>query len=150
MQEIKLEINKGDVYEEVAKSTAYIGSKTFDDSGKNRFEQVFVTDADRVMLERFWQGAISSLQPVFGGILRDITASEEGILFVLKVTDNYPMVFEDSLKSSTIEYIENKILTEWCAVSAKGETEKYVNESGALLMQINNLIHKRCRPTRVF
>lgn len=150
MQEIKLEINKGDVYEEVAKSTAYIGSKTFDDSGKNRFEQVFVTDADRVMLERFWQGAISSLQPVFGGILREITASEEGILFVLKVTDNYPMVFEDSLKSSTIEYIENKILAEWCAVSAKGETEKYVNESGALLMQINNLIHKRCRPTRVF
>lgn len=150
MQEIKLKINKVDVYEEVAKTTAYIGGKTLDNNGKTMYDQVFVTDADREMLERFWQGAIDGLSVVLGSVLMGTTVDDETALLRLKMTDNFPMVLEGSLKSTAIDYVENQILAEWCAVSAKGEVEKYSNEAGALLMQVNNLIHKRMRPTRNF
>lgn len=151
MQKIKIEISKADVYNEVAKTTAYIGGKTLDSNGKSMYDQVFVTDVDREMLERFWRGALDSLTYVLGNVLMFTTEEENGsVCLFLKMTDNFPMTLEGSLKSTAIEYVENKIIGEWCSVTAKGEVEQYSNQSGALLMQVNNLIHKRCRPTRNF
>lgn len=151
MQEIKLEINKTDVYEEVAKTTAYIGGKTVDANGKSMYAQVFVTDVDNEMLERFWKGALDSLSCILGSILRLAPEEDDGdVCLYLGMTDNFPMALEGSLKSTAIEYVENKIIGEWCAVTAKSEAEQYANQAGALLMQVNNFIHKRCRPTRTF
>jgi len=150
MQRIKLEINKADVYEEVAKTTAYIGGKTLDDKGKTMYDQVFVTEADQEMLERFWQGAINGLEVVLSSVLMGTAVNDESALLMLKMTDNFPMVLEGSLKTTAIDYVENQILAEWCAVSAKDEAEQYSKEAGALLMQVVNLIHKRMRPTRNF
>ena len=151
MQKIKIEISKADVYNEVAKTTAYIGGKSLDSNGKSMYDQVFVTDVDREMLERFWRGALDSLTYVLGNVLMLTTEEENGsVCLCLKMTDNFPMTLEGSLKSTAIEYVENKIIGEWCSVTAKGEAEQYSNQSGALLMQVNNLIHKRCRPTRNF
>lgn len=150
MQKINLEINKADVYEEVAKTTAYIGGKNVDANGKSLYDQVFVTDADKQMLERFWHGAIDGLTVILESVLRASTMDEESVLYNLGMTDNFPMMLEGSLKSTAIDYVVNQLIAEWCAVSAKGEVEKYSNEAGALLMQVNNLIHKRMRPSRNF
>lgn len=150
MQKINLEINKADVYEEVAKTTAYIGGKNVDANGKSLYDQVFVTDADKEMLERFWQGAIDGLSVILSSVLMGTVADDESVQLLLNMTDNFPPVLKSSLVSTAIDYVENQILAEWCAVSAKGEVEKYSNEAGALLMQVNNLIHKRMRPSRNF
>ena len=47
-----LTIRKNDIYEEVAKTTAYIGKNTTVEDGKSVFDQIFVTDADLSMIER--------------------------------------------------------------------------------------------------
>lgn len=52
MKEIELSVNKANVYTEVAKTTAYTGSKMQDD--KEAYSRIFATDEDREMLERFW------------------------------------------------------------------------------------------------
>ena len=54
MADSTLTIKKIDVYEEVAKTTAYIGAKNKLEDGKSAFDQVFVTDADLAMIERFY------------------------------------------------------------------------------------------------
>ena len=60
MADFTLTIKKSDVYEEVAKTTAYIGAKNKLEDGKSAFDQVFVTDADLTMIERFFNSINSS------------------------------------------------------------------------------------------
>ena len=43
MADFTLVIRKSDIYEEVAKTTAYIGKKTTVEDGKSAFDQIFVT-----------------------------------------------------------------------------------------------------------
>lgn len=148
MQKLTITISKAEVYEEVAKTTAYLGAKNVDANGKSLFDQVFVTDADKAMLERFWHSAMESLLYVLGDVLRSSTEDDEGTELWLGMTDNFPMTMAEPLKSTAIEYVENKIIGEWCAVADKGEVEQYSNQSGALLMQVVNIIHKRSRPRR--
>ena len=52
MNEKTLTTDKNDVYEEVAKTTSYAGAKTDDATA---YDKIFTTDADKEMLERFWQ-----------------------------------------------------------------------------------------------
>ena len=49
MADFTLVIRKNDIYEEVAKTTAYIGKMTTVEDGKSAFDQIFVTDADLAM-----------------------------------------------------------------------------------------------------
>ena len=52
-KQIKLTVRKLDVYNEVAKTTAYAGAKQLDDD-EHAYDRVFTTDEDRLMLERYF------------------------------------------------------------------------------------------------
>ena len=69
MRDIRISINRDEVYEEVAKTTAYIGGKSLDANGKSLYDQVFVTDADREMLEGYWNAAINDVSVALDSIL---------------------------------------------------------------------------------
>ena len=69
MRDIRISINRDKVYEEVAKTTAYIGGKNLDANGKSLYDQVFVTAADRDMLEGFWHDAIGDVSAALGSVL---------------------------------------------------------------------------------
>lgn len=152
MQKVEITINKSDVYEEVAKTSAYIGGKSIDANGNNLYDQVFVTSEDKEMLERFWNGAIASLTYVLDSVLiQAIEDEDEGNLtMILGMTNNFKMALKDALLSTSVEYMENKIIGEWCAITDKTETEQYAGQASALLLQVSNIIHKRCRPIRNF
>lgn len=150
MQEIKLRINKTEVYEEVAKTSAYLGAKTVDKNGKNIFDQVFVTDADKEMLERSWNGAKDNVSYVLGNNLKLSVEEDDEWLLNLGMTDNFPRQFVSSLESTIKDYVVNYVIAGWCEVADKGEVENYANQSGQLLMQVNNLLSMRMRPTRNF
>ena len=64
MADSTLTIKKSNVYEEVAKTTAYIGAKNKLEDGKSAFDQVFVTDADLTMIERFFNESLDALRNV--------------------------------------------------------------------------------------
>ena len=69
MANFTLTITKSDIYEEVAKTTAYIGGKNLDKNGKSLYDQVFVTEADREMLEGFWEDSIDDVSVALESIL---------------------------------------------------------------------------------
>ena len=64
MADFTLTIKKSDIYEEVAKTTAYIGKNTTVEDGKSAFDQIFVTEADLAMIERFFNESLDSLRNV--------------------------------------------------------------------------------------
>lgn len=150
MQEIKLDINKVDLYNEVAKTTAYIGGKNVDANGKNLLEQVFVTNADREMLQRSWAEAIDNVNTVLGNVLRQSTDEDKDWCIGLGMPNNFPKEMTQTLESTITHYAINKMVADWCAIVDKEEVENYVNQSTALLAQMSSIINKRRRPVRNF
>lgn len=151
MQEIKIIVKKDAVFEEVAKTSAYIGGKNVDNNGNSLFDQVFVTEEDREMLERFWQDALNSISFVMGDILISTDVDTDGDYTVrLKMTDNFPESQIPGLQSTVTNYVVNAMVAEWSNLVAKTEADIYSAQATALLSQTRNAIYTRCRPTRNF
>lgn len=151
MQNLVFTISKDSVYEEVAKATAYLGAKNVDSNGKNLFDQVFVTDADKAMLEGYWADAIKNL--VFAlqrnvGKVNELGDEEGSVGIGLSMTDNWNEKLKGALDECLKLYVTNKVLADWCAVSYKDMAEQYVAKATEQLQEMGNLVYARKRPTR--
>ena len=149
MADITMQIDKQEVYEEVSKVTAYIGGKNVDANGKTLYDQVFVTDADKEMIDSFFSSATSNVATALEHTLKDMETNDIGFILTLRMPGNFRKTMEKPLTESIIEYIENSIVAEWCEITKKDE-ESYATKASALLQQINAMQYLRQRPKRNF
>ena len=149
MADITIQIDKQEIYEEVSKVTAYIGGKNVDANGKTLYDQVFVTDADKEMIDSFFSSATSNVATVLEHTLKDMETNDIGFNLTLRMPGNFRTTMEKPLTESIIEYIENSIVAEWCDITKKDE-ESYATKASALLQQINAMQYLRQRPKRNF
>ena len=149
MADITIQIDKQEVYEEVSKVTAYIGGKNVDANGKTLYDQVFVTDADKEMIDSFFSSATSNVATALEHILKDMETNDIGFILTLRMPGNFRKTMEKPLTESIIEYIENSIVAAWCDITKKDE-ESYATNASALLQQINAMQYLRQRPKRNF
>ena len=149
MADITIQIDKQEVYEEVSKVTAYIGGKNVDAKGKTLYDQVFVTDADKEMIDSFFSSATSNVATALEHTLKDMETNDIGFNITLRMPGNFRTTMEKPLTESIIEYIENSIVAAWCDITKKDE-ESYATNASALLQQINAMQYLRQRPKRNF
>ena len=149
MADITIQIDKQEVYEEVSKVTAYIGGKNVDAKGKTLYDQVFVTDADKEMIDSFFSSATSNVATALEHTLKDMVMNEVSFNLTLRMPGNFRTTMERPLTESIIEYIENSIVAAWCDITKKDE-ESYATKASALLQQINAMQYLRQRPKRNF
>lgn len=149
MADITIQIDKQEVYEEVSKVTAYIGGKNVDTNGKTLYDQVFVTDADKEMIDSFFSSATSNVATALEHTLKDMVMNEVSFNLTLRMPGNFRTTMEKPLTESIIEYIENSIVAAWCDITKKDE-ESYATNASALLQQINAMQYLRQRPKRNF
>ena len=149
MADITIQIDKQEVYEEVSKVTAYIGGKNVDANGKTLYDQVFVTDADKEMIDSFFSSATSNVATALEHTLKDMVTNDVSFNLTLRMPGNFRITMEKPLTESIIEYIENSIVAEWCDITKKDE-ESYATNASALLQQINAMQYLRQRPKRNF
>lgn len=149
MADITIQIDKQEVYEEVSKVTAYIGGKNVDANGKTLYDQVFVTDADKEMIDSFFSSATSNVATALEHTLKDMETNDIGFNLTLRMPGNFRTTMEKPLTESIIEYIENSIVAAWCDITKKDE-ESYATNASALLQQINAMQYLRQRPKRNF
>ena len=149
MADITIQIDKQEVYEEVSKVTAYIGGKNVDANGKTLYDQVFVTDADKEMIDSFFSSATSNVATALEHTLKDMETNDIGFILTLRMPGNFRITMEKPLTESIIEYIENSIVAAWCDITKKDE-ESYAMNASALLQQINAMQYLRQRPKRNF
>ena len=149
MTNLSISITKSSIYEEVAKITAYIGGKNLDANGKSMYDQVFVTDADREMLEGFWDDAINDVSVALESVLATETSvSGEEEVFGLRVSSLFKGSLVKTLETTAFSYVVNKIVAEWCLVVSKDKAEDYLSKANALLVKIDAILYMRKRPTR--
>ena len=149
MRDIRISINKDEVYEEVAKTTAYIGGKNLDANGKSLYDQMFVTDADRDMLEGYWNAAINDVSVALDSVLAyQNSDSGEEETFGLRVSNLFKESLVKTLETTAFSYVVNKVVAEWCLVVSKDKAEDYLSKANALLVKMDAILYMRKRPTR--
>lgn len=143
-----LTIKKSDVYEEVAKTTAYIGAKNKLEDGKSAFDQVFVTDSDLTMIERFFNESLDALRNVLKRFISGGSGVDGTITWQLEMPSRFDDNLLSSINSSANSFLVNSIIGKWCEITANDKVKEYVDNAAALLLDIKDKAFFKKKPTR--
>ena len=147
-------INKANVYTEVAKTTSYSGVKKAVDG--SLYEQIFTTDEDRLLLERFWNEAANAATELFKPFLVSVssTAQSHGInlsnnyVVAVALSPSYDSSLTDSVQSSLFSYFVNFIVSRWYKFANKDEAEDFGAQAVAMLEDVKSKIYHKKKPSR--
>lgn len=148
MANFTLTITKSDIYEEVAKTTAYIGAKNKLEDGKSAFDQVFVTDADLTMIDRFFNESLDSLINVLKRFISGVSVADVTITWQLEMPSRFDDNILESIKSSANSFLVNSIIGKWCEITANDKVKEYADNAAALLLDIKDKAFFKKKPTR--
>lgn len=148
MANFTLTITKSNIYEEVAKTTAYIGAKNKLEDGKSAFDQVFVTDADLTMIDRFFNESLDSLRNVLKRFISGVSVADVTITWQLEMPSRFDDNLLESIKSSANSFFVNSIIGKWCEITANDKVKEYADNAAALLLDIKDKAFFKKKPTR--
>lgn len=148
MANLTFTIEKSDIYEEVAKTTAYIGAKNKMEDGKSSFDQVFVTDADMTMIDRFFNESLDSLRNVLKRFISGGSGADGTINWQLEMPSSFDDNLLESIKSSSNSFLVNSIIGKWCEITANDKVKEYADNAAALLIDIKEKAFFKKKPIR--
>ncbi len=149
MANLILAISKSNVYEEVAKTTAYIGSKNIDSNGKSAYEQMFVTESDSAMIDRFYDESVNTLMNLLKRFITEIVTDDGNVNWSMTMPNSFVTRLEQTINSSAFSFLVNSIVSKWCEITDKEKVEEYAGNAAALLQDIKDKVFYRSAPTRV-
>jgi hypothetical protein len=156
-KQIKLTVRKLDVYNEVAKTTAYAGAKQLDDD-EHAYDRVFTTDEDRLMLERYFGEAsreiVSNLPTSYivevcdynTGTGIDLNADYK---LTLEIPEAFPDALAASVEATMSFFFTTYIVSQWLALQKDETASVYAEKAQIFLGNISTLLHRRSRPVRL-
>lgn len=148
MADSTLTIKKSYIYEEVSKTTAYIGAKNKLEDGKSAFDQVFVTDADLTMIERFFNESLDALRNVLKRFISGGSEVDGTITWQLEMPSRFDDNLLSSINSSANSFLVNRIIGKWCEITANDKVKEYADNAAALLLDIKEKAFFKKKPTR--
>ena len=148
MADFTLTIKKNDIYEEVAKTTAYIGKKATVEDGKSAFDQIFVTEADLAMIERFFNESLDALRNVMKRFISGGSGVDGTITWELEMPSRFDGNLLSSINSSANSFLVNSIIWKWCEIAANDKVKEYADNAAALLLDIKDKAFYKKKPTR--
>lgn len=149
---VNIKIQKSLVYDEVAETTSYIGAK----GGEGAYEQVFTTDEDQLLLERYWVEACSaatdSLRPWLSSVSTQEPAHQRDLsndyIVELEMPSNWDANLKDSIKGSLFSYFVNVITGKWLTIADADKAEGYVTMATGMMQDVELKLYHRKRPSR--
>lgn len=154
MKNITLSVSKERVYDEVAKSTSYIGAKMASDD--TAYSRIFTKDSDRLLLERFWAETCSAVTDqlkrfivsVNSHVVSNVIDMENDYEAELKVSDLFDETLGDSINTSLFNCFVASISSKWFKYTNREEVESYSLESAGYLDEVVTQLYHRVRPIR--
>lgn len=155
--EITLSINKEDVMQEIAVTTAYTGGKM--DNDENALHRISTVDEDENHLERFWEESRADIcQELIGlvtfeGMVRDTIAlptilQRQHYELRLDVSKSFDEALLPSMRLSLFSYFVQSIVAKWYVYTNKGEAGDYADKASTLLDDIHRKAVYKKKPTR--
>lgn len=146
MTNVSFSINKSNVLNEVAKTTAYSGAKMVGDEGA--YERIFATASDKEMLERFWTECQISVCETLKKFLSAEETTEEGWNLVLELSQSYDASLTSSIQKELISYFVAGIVSRWYTFTNKNEAGDYGELASKLLVGIHKKVLFKKKPIR--
>ncbi len=145
MKNISIKISKDTVFDDIERRTAYIGSRSADESV---YERITLTDVDKQEMVAYWDAAEPLLSVSFGEWLYSHTSDGEKCEFILKVTDNIGANAQNEIECASRKFMADSMLGQWCSVVMPERVEYYDTQATADLKNIQTALLNRQRPTR--
>ena len=143
--EITLNINKEEVYEEVAQTTSYTGAKMAD---VNAYERIFTTDEDKTMLERFWRECKNTICNSLKKVLISETETDGEYSLTLGLSSAFDDSLTESMERSLFSFFVMNITAKWYTFTNKDEATGYATEAATYVEDIMRKAFFKKRPTR--
>lgn len=140
------EIEKEEVYTEVAQTSSYTGAKM--DNDPNAYERIFTTDEDRSQLERFWNESCVTFCEVMKRYLVSETSTSGGHRFEMEFSKSFDPALLPSMRQELFSYFVMNITAKWYGFSNKGESGEYAATAAALLEGIHRKACYKRKPQR--
>jgi hypothetical protein len=154
--DITLSVAKSSVMNEVAKLTSYIGAKITTADGSNAYDQVFTTNDDYAMLEKYWREAANATTGNLRRFIKTVSPAPQGSLVdleeVFELVLDMPARYDGSqtltIQSALFSYFTNFITGKWLTLAYKTDAEYYEKCSVANMTEILLKIFHKTKPTR--
>lgn len=147
MAKIEISTSKASTYEEVIKTTAYLGAKGKMEDGKTAYDQMFVKEADKTMLERFYDEAEATLHNLLNRFVTSTVTVDDATTWTLEVPSNTKFSTV-SIQSSVDSFMVNCIIGKWCEITANEKVKEYADNASAMLQEIKEKVFFKGAPTR--
>lgn len=154
---VTLTVRKARVFDEVMKTTEYMGKKLVGEQDKGAYVRVAATDADGLMLERFWlEGCGLAAQALRRYAVGECRLSGKGGVpdmakdyeVTLRLPGGFDAATAPDLERSLFSYIVTTMLSKWCLLANRTDAQAYMELSNVSLQDINRKLFNRKRPER--
>lgn len=155
MIDVTLTVSKQQVYDEVAKTTSYTGTKMQNDN--SAYDRIFTTDSDRSMLERFWTEACNAATEKLKKFLVSVSDNSEGstidlsrdYVVELELSSSYDDNLTESVQASLFSFFVSAIVSKWYKFTNKGEADGYAADAVGMMNDVMGKVFYRKKPKRV-
>lgn len=148
MASLSIAITKSDIYEEVAKTTAYLGAKRTLEDGKTAYDQMFVTEQDKTMLDRFYDESVATLLNLLKRFVVAVGGNGGNVAWTLELSSRFDTLLGASITSSAKSFLVNSIIGKWCEITANDKVKEYADNASALLLDIKDKVYSKTKPKR--
>lgn len=145
MKDIVLTVRKESVYDEVAKTTAYVGHKL--QGEENGYNRIFTKDSDQDLLDRFWQETCNAVTDQLKPYITQVQLSE-GYDATISVPDAFDDTMKDSMESSLFSFFVTAIVGKWFRITNRSEVDTYLEEAVGYMNDVVRKLYHRTRPDR--
>ena len=153
--ELSIDIKKSVVYDEVQKTTSYIGSKKNEEK-EDPYTRIAATDSDVDLLERYWRQACASVVEELKPFVLSVSTPENSQTIIpsevftleLQVSDSFEQKLVPSLEGVLKEFFINKICCEWLAVTGDKESDYYKKGMEENREELRRILYYRKRPSK--
>lgn len=148
METITIQVQRRDVYEEVAKATDYTGSK-LTGSDETARDRILAADDDLMELGRFWEESVLAVNEGLKEMLvSGATDATPSYMAVLDVSKSFDKALTASVQSTLRSFFIASIIGQWFKFANKGEAADYFAQASELLETSRRLLYSRRKPTR--
>ena len=146
MNTIIFQIQKDEVYNEVAKTTSYTGAKMEGDEGA--YDRIFTTDEDKTMLERFWNESKNMVVASLKKQLRTEREISDEYILELDVSNSFDNNLEESIQRSMFSFFVMNIVSKWYIFTNKKEAEAYAASAATNMEDVMRKVFYKKKPVR--
>lgn len=147
MTEVMIIIDKEEVYEEVAQTTSYTGSK-MEGGDDKAYDRIFTTEADRSQLERFWNESCVAVCEAMKEFMQEERNENGGFTVRLSLSSSFEPSLESAMRKELFSFFVTNIVSKWYAFTNKKEAADFSVSAAGMLDGVKRKAYHRRKPTR--